>query len=197
MASAASRRPAICRTKPRRNRQPVCPAGVSSISCYDNRSRCSQLETGNCGTNMLQVEHEGRMESPFTIVVGGSRPSIRRDGKIHLARQQHNLTDLTKFVLRIYGLLASSDKNYFADSGWQAFRDLIALRNQATHPKTIEDVEVSDKDIEVMQQAKDWYLKTLEDIQKIDLESADKTMKGEGASSFHFSRICSMIDRNR
>jgi hypothetical protein len=55
------------------------------------------------------------------------------------------------------------------DVGWDNFKQaLLLIRNRITHPKTIEDLQLSDKEVQTAADAASWYLKVQRElIQKL------------------------------
>jgi len=54
------------------------------------------------------------------------------------------------------------------DAGWDNFKKALLIRNRITHPKTIEDLQLSDKEVQTAADAASWYLKVQRElIQKL------------------------------
>ena len=45
----------------------------------------------------------------------------------------------------------------FGDQGWQAFQAAIIVRDRLTHPKTFEDCQVTEEDLNTVDAAEAWY----------------------------------------
>lgn len=66
-----------------------------------------------------------------------------------------------KFVFQMFAsvhkLLILPD---YSSSGWQAMKDVIKLRNRLTHPKTLNDLKVTDTDLKTVDEAEIWFRHT-------------------------------------
>lgn len=72
------------------------------------------------------------------------------------------LTKSVKIIFRAYECFVDKELIDFAkDPGWQSFTDLKKLRNRLIHPKTKEDLEITDIEIENARKAETWYLEKL------------------------------------
>lgn len=47
--------------------------------------------------------------------------------------------------------------DFFADNGWNDFKKAIRIRNRITHPKTESDVEISEKEMKLIENASVWF----------------------------------------
>jgi len=45
------------------------------------------------------------------------------------------------------------------DGGWNAFKDALVIRNRITHPKSIDDLKLSEKEVQTVADATEWYLR--------------------------------------
>ncbi|MDQ3816348.1 MAG: hypothetical protein M3362_01500 [Acidobacteriota bacterium] len=61
------------------------------------------------------------------------------------------------------------------DAGWQSFLEAIQIRNRLMHPKQVGDLEVSEREIEITNRAKVWFLANMAFL----LDSALKVLRSK------------------
>lgn len=69
----------------------------------------------------------------------------------------------------------------FSDVGWQRLRSAIKLRNRITHPKAVEDLAISQQDLDAASAGFDWFLTnvvavmeaTLKELKAFNTEAKD------------------------
>ncbi len=44
------------------------------------------------------------------------------------------------------------------DEGWSKFRNSLCIRNRITHPKTIDDLKLSDDEVQIVADTGTWFL---------------------------------------
>ena len=57
---------------------------------------------------------------------------------------------------RAHGVTACPD---YSDQGWQSFQQALQVRNRITHPKASGDLNISDGDLAVVEEAHLWFLR--------------------------------------
>lgn len=50
------------------------------------------------------------------------------------------------------------------DNGWNTFKDALVIRNRITHPKSIDDLKLSDKEVQTVADATEWYLRVQREL---------------------------------
>jgi hypothetical protein len=50
------------------------------------------------------------------------------------------------------------------DGGWNGFKDALVIRNRITHPKSIDDLQLSDNEIQTVADAAEWFLKVQREL---------------------------------
>jgi hypothetical protein len=50
------------------------------------------------------------------------------------------------------------------DAGWSTFKDALLIRNRITHPKSIDDLKLSDKEVQTVSDAAEWFLKVQREL---------------------------------
>src|SRR5438445_8510504 len=85
---------------------------------------------------------------------------IQLDGKYKpkVVHRPLRVKDDVRFTLLMLGKCADApfDPN-FGDQGWAAFLDAIAIRNRVTHPKSRDDLWLTDADLVRVDQAVKWF----------------------------------------
>jgi len=50
------------------------------------------------------------------------------------------------------------------DAGWNMFKDALLIRNRITHPKSSDDLKVLDKEVQIVTDAAEWFLKAQREL---------------------------------
>jgi hypothetical protein len=50
------------------------------------------------------------------------------------------------------------------DAGWSTFKDALLIRNRITHPKFIADLKLSDKEVQTVADAGEWFLRVQREL---------------------------------
>ena len=79
------------------------------------------------------------------------------------AREQPKFIQLTKNVRFAFSAAARAFQVTYElavdDKEWSTFKDAIAIRNRITHPKSVDDLKLSDDEVQVVADAGSWFLK--------------------------------------
>lgn len=95
------------------------------------------------------------------------------------------LTKSVKIIFRAYECLVDKRLIDFAkDPGWQSFSDLKKLRNRLIHPKTKEDLEITDIEIENAREAEIWYLEKIRLLLEEFLDKDNGRLEPDAAIQF-------------
>ena len=63
-----------------------------------------------------------------------------------------------RFTVEIFTRLLGGEPTFDADTeGWRTFRRAVKIRNRVTHPKSVENLELTDADIKCLIAAAHWY----------------------------------------
>jgi hypothetical protein len=83
--------------------------------------------------------------------------ALGRHGEAQVQRRFLRLEENLQFAWRMYfrGLPIKPDLN-FADQGWVSFKRCLQIRNRITHPKSREDMQVSDEELEDLSEMHAW-----------------------------------------
>jgi len=88
-------------------------------------------------------------------------PTLSDTGKIIKRQQQQSMTPHIAFTLRQAAELSGVDADqFFGDNGWNEFKKAVTLRHRLTHPKSKDDVHVSDDDCEHVGRGLEWFWTT-------------------------------------
>jgi len=79
-------------------------------------------------------------------------------GNARHVRRPLRLRDNVRFIVRLLGRLADTPfEPNFGDQGWRSFLQAVAIRNRVTHPRTREDMWVTDENLEEVDRAIKWF----------------------------------------
>jgi hypothetical protein len=79
-------------------------------------------------------------------------------GNIKLISQRIPFIKQFAFTLRSYAELVNLNPDYFVNNGWVNFRNAVSIRNRITHPRTQNDLKITQHDLDVLQEAREWFL---------------------------------------
>lgn len=75
-----------------------------------------------------------------------------------------------RFTLSKYALVRTNNhKTNFDCKGWDCFKISVEIRNRITHPKDSEDLNISNKEFKVIQDAQAWFWEILKELQKNEI----------------------------
>jgi hypothetical protein len=93
--------------------------------------------------------------------------SYRLTSTGQLERQEHSDLPFAAhfaFSVRTLADVAEVPQNYIQGPGWDSFQRAVKVRNRITHPKTENDLRLSEDDIERVHEGIAWAFNTLVDI---------------------------------
>ena len=103
---------------------------------------------------------------------------LRQNGKRRLAPHRLPLVPLTAFIFRSWAEHLEMDPGqFFSDSGWDSFQKTIKIRNRLTHPKALEDLNITEEDGSIILAGFNWYKDVMD---KLTLERA-KLVSGDAS----------------
>jgi hypothetical protein len=147
--------------------------------------------------HLLLEEHRvGILElSPAEYAVLAEKSyHVNQRGRIKKSDRYPILKGNVKFTFHMYALArgASSEftKPIAEDSRWQSFCNAIDIRNRLMHPKSADDLIVSDSEWKDVQASREWFFEQHEHLRRIDgkiswnrlVEFAEQTADGEKES---------------
>ena len=78
------------------------------------------------------------------------------------AKEQIKFIPLTKNIRFAFSAATRAFQVKFElvvdDEGWSTFKDALGIRNRITHPKSIEDLKLSDEEVQTVTDAGSWFL---------------------------------------
>lgn len=84
--------------------------------------------------------------------------SVDHQGAVHLQPRYIALPALIRLLVKIIQRMHEGYNVDFNHMGWQNLQSAIRVRNRLTHPKSIDDLHVSDKDIKQCTSGFFWFL---------------------------------------
>ena len=67
-----------------------------------------------------------------------------------------------KFAFKVYSRVTGKNlKLNYSEEGWRCYKEGIKIRNRLTHPKTMSDLYISEKDEKLLNEVIDWFYGTL------------------------------------
>ncbi|EHH2479586.1 hypothetical protein C9I98_17935 [Photobacterium sanctipauli] len=106
------------------------------------------IQADNFGTEFMPKERAFILEKKYnqrtnTVTKHTFRPSIRE-----------SICTNTGYYARSKGL---KDFRFPETSGWDDMKKAITIRNRITHPKSIEQITITNEELEVILRAKKWF----------------------------------------
>jgi uncharacterized protein YigA (DUF484 family) len=63
------------------------------------------------------------------------------------------------------------------DAGWNGFKDALVIRNRITHPKSIDDLKLSEKEVQTVVDAAEWFLRVQRELIQTMMARMEKLKK--------------------
>jgi hypothetical protein len=90
--------------------------------------------------------------------------SLEKNGEVRMRNKflglAENLRFTTRCVEKGFGISLTFDSG---GKGWDAFKRAIKIRDRITHPKTYQDLDVTDEEIELAKRVGTWFSEFLTD----------------------------------
>jgi hypothetical protein len=83
-------------------------------------------------------------------------PFLQNTGKMELQPQRIPFLNHIAFTLRTYAETIGLEPDFFGLNGWNQLRTALAVRHRLTHPKSLNDIEVSDADLKAVKEGNEW-----------------------------------------
>jgi hypothetical protein len=98
--------------------------------------------------------------------------------------QYHQLPKNLKFAFKTMARVFDAKYDLKVnDNGWTTFLEAIKIRNRVTHPKQIQDIIISDKEMHVLGEATLWFgnsVLTLLQSARISIQNKNSQIKSQG-----------------
>jgi hypothetical protein len=99
---------------------------------------------------------------------------IKDNGTLEPEEHRCPFINRVAFSIRTFAKYANVTIDMCGDSGWKGFRDATKIRNRLTHPKSAEDLTISDEDMKVVQSGVNWfYTNVVEVMHRTDKLKSD------------------------
>jgi len=107
-------------------------------------------------------EAQGRIDIAQLALLFDERGRVDGTGRVKHESVRLPFRDLCAFVLRTAAEhLGINAAEFFSDNGWERLQQVLAIRNRITHPKKVEDLNVSDEEMLFMREANCWFFNCL------------------------------------
>jgi hypothetical protein len=121
----------------------------------------SMLRAIGVGLAGQKMHRDGCVPLTTFSVLMETTYTIQDTGKLKEVDQKQNTIGSIAYVLRTVGeLLGLPDEDAdrrFADIGWRHLREANTLRGKLMHPKTEEDLDITDEKLDTVANAFRWY----------------------------------------
>jgi hypothetical protein len=87
------------------------------------------------------------------------------------------LKESIKFSFNVYARVHLAKYELNANKGWQALIKSISIRDRLTHPKRVDDLIVSDDEMQVLFEAYTWFDKSIREVQEISLKAMTESFE--------------------
>jgi len=116
---------------------------------------------------VLHKQYDFRVEPEIMSLLAERQPDSDETGKLRF-RQKFlpKLTDVRLTYKTFSRILRLEVLVNFNSGGWDAYRKVIKKRNSVTHASSVEDLQISDEDIEHIVKANAWILSDVCKMQK-------------------------------
>jgi len=85
--------------------------------------------------------------------------TLKENGKVHVKSLPIPILTNLSFALDCYCRAMNKPFHFDKSSeGWESLKKAIAIRNRITHPKSIDDLHISDEDLNIAGQASSFYI---------------------------------------
>jgi hypothetical protein len=95
-------------------------------------------------------------------------------------RTANNLLFSLKIFARAFRVTYEIDKS---SGEWNSFRDALKIRDRITHPKSFDDLIISDEEAETIRKTANWYIKSFNEVFILCNDSARELLQAEAQSN--------------
>lgn len=116
----------------------------------------------------------GRINVTDIYLLSDETYRISNNGKIEPEVQRVPFINRVAFTIRMFAKYANVPLEVFGESGWEQFKKATGVRNRLTHPKSMEDLTITDEDLRVFHIGRDWFYGNVVDvIQRTNILKSD------------------------
>ena len=108
---------------------------------------------------LLQTNKLGKakLEPEEIVILRGQTHSLRKNGEVYSSTKYLPFSENLLFTMRLVSRIFNESVFFdTSDSKWKDVRRFIAMRNRITHPKKMEDMHISEEEIDSLNRAQDW-----------------------------------------
>jgi len=82
---------------------------------------------------------------------------IKDNGVLKVRKKHIDFATNIRFSQNSYIKAIGGDQPDYTSNGWAQLKKALKLRNRITHPRSEEDLNISDDELNVIHEAKEWY----------------------------------------
>lgn len=121
-----------------------------------------------------------KLEEAEKIALSETAYNVDQTGRVLQQNKFLTLVATIRLCASIANRIAPSSNIDFSASGWQDLRDAIQIRNRITHPKTLHDLLLSDRDVTSCANAMQWFLDASTRVMRETVSAAREYVDGVG-----------------
>ena len=95
---------------------------------------------------------------PELVMLKGTTFDLNDKGKVQEKEKHFRIQDNLKFTVKSVNRVLGTSINLGVDTqDWTNFVRTVKIRNNVTHPKSLDDLVISDEDLECIHSVKSWF----------------------------------------
>lgn len=102
------------------------------------------------------VNH-GNLEVPDLVVLKGSTFDLNDKGEIQEKEKHFRISDNLRFTIKSINRVLGSSIDLGGTQNWANFVRAVKIRNHVTHPKNLDDLNISDENLECIRAVNSWF----------------------------------------
>ena len=110
------------------------------------------------------AESVGELTTIMDMAFSESTYFVSETGKLEQQTRFISLTAMIRLTACVAQQISSDLQLDFGSKGWAEFQQAIAIRNRITHPKSIQDLEITDNDIALVTRSLFWLLEMIQHV---------------------------------
>ncbi len=110
-------------------------------------------------------DHTLTVSPEETLILQEQTPELNDKGNVKLKARFFSFEAYLRFTIETYArhFDIKGAQNFDSD-GWEAMKKSVVVRNLLTHPKTLEHLFISDKELADLNTAINWYFKIIKEL---------------------------------
>ena len=113
-----------------------------------------------------KFEFDGQWNLHEIIPLLDDIATLSDNGKLKLNPNRLPFLSLVAYMLKTYAKLIDYPENVLSDNRWQAFRQTITIRHRITHPKLYSDIDITNDELQLIDEGRNWWNDTLNELWK-------------------------------